>query len=227
MLEYFDICLSIVTGVFSVLTFLFVTLGGYVIPKTVRLHSISPHCVKFKVRLRNYNVQQLTNIVSACYYGGGTVPPCVRNEIIELTASHGIKNCKKVMRESNEQNKANMLVNLSNHPNNQWSKEQLDAAAQYGPITDLPFPDINPEGDEQYIDDLANQYLQKVLDMIPSDSSATVHLMGEMNFTIALHKQLQQHGITCVASTTQRLVEQQPDGSKKVKFQFVKFRRYE
>lgn len=40
----------------------------------------------FVVRKKNYNVQNVTNIVSAQFYEGGTVPDNVRKEIILLTS---------------------------------------------------------------------------------------------------------------------------------------------
>lgn len=39
----------------------------------------------FKIKRKDYTVQNLTNIVSVLYYGGGQVPPNVRAEIINLT----------------------------------------------------------------------------------------------------------------------------------------------
>ena len=119
-----------------------------------------------------------------------------------------------------------MLINLTNHPSGQWPAEQLTTARSlYSDIVDLPFPNVDPAGDEQYITHLADQYLQKVLD-IAGLTTPTVHLMGEMTFTVALLNRLQAHGITAIASTTQRIVESLPSGEKKVKFQFVRFRIY-
>lgn len=40
----------------------------------------------FVVRKKDYNVQNVTNIVSAQFYEGGTVPDNVRKEIIFLTS---------------------------------------------------------------------------------------------------------------------------------------------
>lgn len=49
--------------------------------------------------------------------------------------------------------------------------------------------------------------------------------MGEMTFSFALLKKLQQHGIPVVASTTERIIEKVGDNIIK-KFNFVKFRYY-
>lgn len=48
----------------------------------------------FVVKRKYYNVQNVTNIVSANYYGGGQVPDDVRKEIIVLT-SPKIRNLTK------------------------------------------------------------------------------------------------------------------------------------
>ena len=120
-----------------------------------------------------------------------------------------------------------MLINLTNHPSALWDTTQLAAAQQqFGNVFDLPFPDVDPAGDEQYISDLADLYLDKILSLA-QDAQATVHLMGEMTFTIALHNRLRTHNIPCIASTTKRIVENFPNGEKRVKFQFVRFRMYE
>ena len=113
-----------------------------------------------------------------------------------------------------------MFLNLSNHPSANWTPEQLDAAG--GTVVDMPFPQVDPDGDEAYIENLADEYLQKVLAM---DNISVVHIMGEMNFTFALVKKLKTHGIRCVASTTQRETVEK-DGLKISKFKFIRFREY-
>lgn len=44
-----------------------------------------------------------------------------------------------------------MLLNLSNHPSSLWCDEQKKAAETlFGEIVDLPFPQVDPNGDEAY-----------------------------------------------------------------------------
>lgn len=118
-----------------------------------------------------------------------------------------------------------MFINLSNHPSALWNAEQKDAAEQLcGEITDLPFPTVDPAGDEEYINALADDYCRRVLDMA-AHQPVVVHLMGEMTFTVALVQRLQALGITCVASTTERVTVEE-DGVKTSLFKFVKFRKY-
>ena len=120
-----------------------------------------------------------------------------------------------------------MLINLTNHPSDQWSKKQLEAASVYGDIMDMPFPVIDEMADENYIEALADEYLQKILELA-KDKNVTVHLMGELTFTFALLKRLQEHGVPCVASTSKRIVKEEGAGRKgEVIFQFERFRRYE
>ena len=120
-----------------------------------------------------------------------------------------------------------MLINFTNHPSALWDTTQLAAAQQqFGNVVDISFPEVDPAGDEQYIAHLADQYLDKILSLA-NGVIPTVHLMGEMTFTVALLNRLRTHNILCIASTTQRIVETLPNGDKKVTFQFNKFRHYE
>ena len=120
-----------------------------------------------------------------------------------------------------------MLINLTNHPSSRWSDKQKAAAEVYGEIVDMPFPEIREEGCEWYVSDLADQYLRKILNM-PDASPFVVHLMGEQTFSYALIKRLRERGITCVASTTKRIVKEEVPGKKsEVIFQFERFRTYE
>lgn len=120
-----------------------------------------------------------------------------------------------------------MLINLSNHPSINWAGEQLNAAKVYGEIVDLPFPEVNPMGDELYIADLAKNYGNQVKQLLvnATNSNHAVHLMGELTFCFALISLLKNVGIPCVASTSQRVVSQH--GNQKVTtFTFVQFRNY-
>lgn len=118
-----------------------------------------------------------------------------------------------------------MLINLSNHPYEKWDEAQLKAGREFGEIVDLPFPAVDPNGDEQYIQNLAEEYSNKIAEMAEGHQ-VTVHLMGEMTFTFALISKLAKLGIRCVASTTERIASEGPGGAKTLIFKFVKFRYY-
>ena len=122
-------------------------------------------------------------------------------------------------------NRERLLINLSNHPSQDWHTNQLEAAQQYGVIKDLPFPDVSPALSEKDILPMVNQYVQKITSM-GKDYQTTVHVMGEMTFTFAVVTRLKEMGIRCVASTTERKVTYTNDGVKQTEFQFVKFREY-
>lgn len=120
-----------------------------------------------------------------------------------------------------------MLINLSNHPQNRWSPQQTSIANElFGEIYDLPFPAIDPKGDETYIQELAETYLLQVMEL-SKNKMVTVHIMGEMNFTHLLVNRLLAAGIPCVASTTSRIVEEHPNGEKTAIFTFERFRHYQ
>lgn len=115
-----------------------------------------------------------------------------------------------------------MLINLSNHPSSRWTDTQRTAALDtYGSIKDLPFPNIPPAAVAAELDELTADYLKKILDLDPH----AVHLMGEMTFTFRLVTILKKMKIPCIASTTNRTVEEK-DGKKIVRFEFVRFRAY-
>lgn len=120
-----------------------------------------------------------------------------------------------------------LFLNLTNHPSSLWDDRQREAARVYGEIMDMPFPAIDETDDETYVSTLADEYLHKILGLA-KENNVTVHLMGELTFTFALLKRLQEHGITCVASTSKRIVKEEEAGRKsEVIFQFERFRKYE
>lgn len=120
-----------------------------------------------------------------------------------------------------------MLINFTNHPSSLWDAVQTEAARkEFGDIVDVTFPVITPDADEEEIERLADEYVQKIKETA-GDKTFAVHLMGEMTFTFAMLKRLQNMNITCVASTTERNVIEMSQGKKEVQFSFVKFRHYE
>ncbi len=121
-----------------------------------------------------------------------------------------------------------MLINLSNHPFEKWSQNQLEAAKLYGSIVDLPFPTIDPQAETFDIDFLADKYEIKIRKLLANEPKGmkSVHVMGELTFCFALVVRLQKYGITCVSSTTTRQTTDHPDGSKTTRFGFVRFREY-
>lgn len=119
-----------------------------------------------------------------------------------------------------------MLINLSNHPSARWSDIQLRAAIeQFGEVIDLPFPEVQPACDENQIASLADEYVERVAE-IADASVAAVHVMGEMTLTYSIVNKLKSLNYSCVASTTERVVEQTSPSTKESTFRFVRFRNY-
>ena len=118
-----------------------------------------------------------------------------------------------------------MFINLTNHPSEKWSQEQLTAAYQYGEIVDIPFPVIDEKAPEKEIRSLADNYLAKILNS-GNPEDIIVHIMGEQTFCYALISKLQKEGIRCVASCTERDVSTNDKGQTVSTFHFARFREY-
>ena len=121
-----------------------------------------------------------------------------------------------------------MLINLSNHPSDTWSDRHLQAACEhFGEIVDIVFPVIDPTLDESGIDLLAVEYLGKINEIaVENNIKPVVHLMGEYSFCYQLVNLLKAEGIESVVSTSERQTQMNPDGSKTIQFNFVRFRNY-
>lgn len=127
--------------------------------------------------------------------------------------------------ENNENGIPKRFINLSNHPSDLWEEKQLEAAGQFGEIVDIPFPQVGPEASHEDILALAEECVHAIEEKA-QDAEITVHVMGEMTLTYAIVARLKEMGIPCVASTTERHVELNDDGTKTSEFCFVRFREY-
>lgn len=122
-----------------------------------------------------------------------------------------------------------MLINLSNHESSRWSVKQKQAAQLFGEIRDFPFPTVDPAAKLPQLIELAQSYLQSCLFMMaPAEIAfSAVHVMGEMTFVYQFVKLATAAGLRCLASTTERIAVDKPDGGKMSEFRFVAFRDYE
>ncbi len=57
-----------------------------------------------------------------------------------------------------------MFINVSNHHSSKWSFKQTEAAKEYGTIVDIPFPNVSPYYTKEEVENLANEYLKKILE---------------------------------------------------------------
>lgn len=119
-----------------------------------------------------------------------------------------------------------MFLNISNHKSENWSVNQINEAEKYGKIIDIPFPAVNPRESDEYMDDLVDEYYQKVMEY----EKPTVMVQGEFVFTYRFVNQLKQAGIKVVASCSERRVTEEIDENgctiRRSQFEFVKFREY-
>lgn len=114
------------------------------------------------------------------------------------------------------------FVNFTNHPSAGWDEEQRREALAYGEILDLPFPPVDPQGDEVYIRRLSREYAEKILALHPK----AVLCQGEFNVVYQVVNRLLEQGIPVLAGCSERMAEE-TDGRKVVTFQFRRFRKYE
>lgn len=122
-----------------------------------------------------------------------------------------------------------MFINISNHPSNRWSKEQIEAAKQYGEIVDIPFPNVPADASETNIISLADNVMNLVRGVTFGNLSSVrdaIHIMGESGLVFRLVSEIKEIWFfDPIYSTTERTVEEK-DGQKISVFRFVKFRRY-
>ena len=122
-----------------------------------------------------------------------------------------------------------MLINLSNHPIEKWSSAQSEKANKlFGSVVDLPFPSVDPAADLNQVEAIAKQLSDECVDRIKKskESISAVHVAGEFTLTFQFVREMESRGVPCVVSTTERLVTDNPDGTKTYTFNFVAFRPY-
>lgn len=105
-----------------------------------------------------------------------------------------------------------MFVNLSNHPSTDWGEEQTKSALAYGEIVDVPFPSVPAFCSDKAMQKLAAKALDAVVKAAYPAREVTVHVMGEMTLTYRIVNKLKARGIRCLASTTERKVNDLGDG---------------
>lgn len=118
-----------------------------------------------------------------------------------------------------------MFINYSHHPSSRWEQAQLDAAAVYGEIVDVPFVNVPPEMTMEEVLLLAIKQTEKIVQYKPS----AVLCQGEMTLTYHVVRLLKDHGVKVVCASTKRTAKDMLVNGKWVKqshFCFVQFREY-
>jgi len=121
-----------------------------------------------------------------------------------------------------------MLINLSNHPFEDWDEKQKQTAmSAYGVVEDLPFPEVDPAAHTQVVAKLAADYLNTCIIKFGNTFCDTdsIHISGEPCFLFHFVTLSKVHGIPCISSTTRRLVTNEAN-IKTAIFHFVQFRNY-
>lgn len=113
------------------------------------------------------------------------------------------------------------FVNFTNHPMKMWDEKQKHEAEQYGEIIDLRFPNVEAEGDEEYIEQLAGECVEKILEYQP----CAVLCQGEFSLSYQVILRLKEKGIRVMAACSKRMVREL-ENKKEVTFVFERFRFY-
>ncbi|MGV8152076.1 MAG: hypothetical protein ACP5OG_03270 [Candidatus Nanoarchaeia archaeon] len=118
------------------------------------------------------------------------------------------------------------FINCSNHPSIKWNEKQRSAALSLAyEIIDLKFPDVDPSKDEQYINELSDKVSHEIIGL---GKDLAIMVQGESNLCFSLITKLKSLSpdYDCYAATTKRNTIVEADGTKKVNFEFERFRKY-
>lgn len=119
-----------------------------------------------------------------------------------------------------------MMLNFTNHPYSIWSEAQKEAAARYGEVIDMPFPQVSPSISTEDLRKMVEEYAAK----IEATNADVVMAAGEFTFLFMLVDKLLDDGVNvvCSCSTRETVETQQPDGTniKNSRFVFNSFRPY-
>ena len=119
-----------------------------------------------------------------------------------------------------------MLINCTNHPYEIWNDAQRKAAATYGQVLDIPFPQIDPKWTTEELRKLTEEYCEKIEAYAP----VAVMVAGEFTFAFMLVDKLLRDGIKVICSCSRRMTVEvkKDDGTneKQSVFLFEGFREY-
>lgn len=118
-----------------------------------------------------------------------------------------------------------VFINHTNHPSSAWTSNQLRAAEIFGKVMDIPFPDIDPEWDEEKVISLAQENCKIIIELQP----AAVLCQGEFTYCHTLICLLKADGIKVLAACSKRETKEWEENGKNIKktiFNFVRFRAY-
>lgn len=120
-----------------------------------------------------------------------------------------------------------LVINISNHPSSGWGDAQKDACGDVI-IVDDKFPNISPSADADELDAACFCYadwLTSTINGINKDRIAFV-VAGAQGALFRIVGFLKMTGYTVLEATSERNTTINPDGSKTVRFDFVRFRSF-
>lgn len=115
----------------------------------------------------------------------------------------------------------NRFINFSNHPSEKWDEKQIKVSKHFGEIADIAFPSVDPFSDEEDIERLADQYVEKILSYNP----AAVMCQGEYTLCFKVVEKLKRNHVRVMAACSKRNVIETEHG-KISTFHFVRYREY-
>lgn len=119
-----------------------------------------------------------------------------------------------------------MLLNITNHPSNKWSEEQMNGALSLAlDVIDIPFPNIDPKLSTEEVYQLADDLVENIKKKYGFNNICCL-VQGDFTLTFALVTCLNYHEIPVYAATSERSTVNNDDGSKTSVFNFVQFRNY-
>lgn len=119
-----------------------------------------------------------------------------------------------------------MLINLTNHPMQQWQEAQLQAASCWGEVVDMAFPMVSPDSTMEELEALSVEYVDRIATLNP----AAVLCQGEWIMTYMMVSLLLQRGIPVYAACSRRIAREEflEDGTKQkiAVYKFECFRKF-
>lgn len=116
-----------------------------------------------------------------------------------------------------------VFVNHTNHPSARWDAQQLKEAKSFGPVVDVPFPEVPADAPEEDVQVMVQEHLAEILALHP----AAVLCQGEFTYTYLMIHQLLLRHIPVLAACSERQTEERhnADGSTTRVSHFI-FRQY-
>lgn len=117
------------------------------------------------------------------------------------------------------------MVNVSNHSSLQFSEKQLAAS---GSVRDIRFPAVPTDATKDDVLEMAKELVRKVNSLVDDlkGHDLAILINGEPTLVVATVALLQDESYNVVAGCSDRVSEENEDGTKTSKFVFVQYREY-